>query len=127
MKRSFFGAGLSLVVGLIGCGRSGPPAGTATNVQSAFKATRSDIREFADQGVEITNMETGEPLSEVRDKVQSANVYLGAAGLVEALDKTLGCPMVTQRATPRKLASISNSYLEVIRLASRAARQRPAH
>jgi hypothetical protein len=32
-------------------------------------------------------METGEPLSDIRDKVQSANVYLGAAGLVEALDK----------------------------------------
>ncbi|MEP6703982.1 MAG: acyclic terpene utilization AtuA family protein, partial [Acidobacteriota bacterium] len=45
------------------------------------------LDEFADQGVEITNMETGEPLSEIRDKVQSANVYLGAAGLVEALDK----------------------------------------
>jgi hypothetical protein len=45
------------------------------------------LDEFAEQGVEITNMETGEPLSEIRDKVQSANVYLGAAGLVEALDK----------------------------------------
>jgi hypothetical protein len=45
------------------------------------------LDEFADQGVEITNMETGEPLSEIRDKVQSANVYLGAAGLVDALSK----------------------------------------
>ena len=45
------------------------------------------LDEFAKHGVEITNMETGEPLSEIRDKVQSANVYLGAAGLVEALDK----------------------------------------
>jgi hypothetical protein len=45
------------------------------------------LDEFADQGVEITNMETGEPLADIRDKVQSANVYLGAAGLVEALDK----------------------------------------
>ena len=45
------------------------------------------LDEFADQGVEITNMETGEPLSDIRDKVQSANVYLGAAGLVEALGK----------------------------------------
>lgn len=45
------------------------------------------LDEFADRGVEITNMETGEPLSAVRDKVQAANVYLGAAGLVEALDK----------------------------------------
>ena len=45
------------------------------------------LDEFAEQGVEITNMETGEPLSDIRDKVQSANVYLGAGGLVEALDK----------------------------------------
>ena len=45
------------------------------------------LDDFADQGVELTNMETGEPLSDIRDKVQSANVYLGAGGLVEALDK----------------------------------------
>ena len=32
-------------------------------------------------------METGEPLAAIRDRVQSANVYLGAAGLVEALDR----------------------------------------
>jgi hypothetical protein len=45
------------------------------------------LDEFAEKGIELTNMETGEPLSAVRDKVQAANVYLGAAGLVEALDK----------------------------------------
>jgi Protein of unknown function (DUF1446). len=45
------------------------------------------LDEFAERGVEITNMETGESLSEVRDKVQSANVYLGAQPLVEALNK----------------------------------------
>lgn len=44
------------------------------------------LDEFAEKGVEITNMETGEPLSEVRDRVQAANVYLGARPLVEALD-----------------------------------------
>ena len=44
------------------------------------------LDEFADNGVEITNMETGEPLSAIRDKVQSANVYLGAQGLIEALE-----------------------------------------
>jgi hypothetical protein len=32
-------------------------------------------------------METGEPLASVRDKVQSANVYLGAKPLVEALNQ----------------------------------------
>src|SRR5687768_14652552 len=45
------------------------------------------LDEFAAQGVAITNMETGEPLSGIRDQVQSANVYLGAEGLVEALAK----------------------------------------
>ena len=43
------------------------------------------LDEFLDSGVEIKNMETGEPLSEVRDRVQSANVYLGAEPLVKAL------------------------------------------
>jgi len=45
------------------------------------------LDEFAENGIEITNMETGEPLSTVRDKVQSANVYLGAQPLVEALGR----------------------------------------
>jgi hypothetical protein len=45
------------------------------------------LDEFTERGVDITNMETGEPLAAVRDKVQSANVYLGASGLVEALDR----------------------------------------
>ncbi len=44
------------------------------------------LDEFLANGVEIVNMETGEPLSAIRDKVQSANVYLGASGLVEALN-----------------------------------------
>jgi hypothetical protein len=45
------------------------------------------LDEFLAAGVEINNMETGEPLSAIRDKVQAANVYLGAAPLVEALDR----------------------------------------
>jgi hypothetical protein len=36
---------------------------------------------------EYTLMETGQPLSSIRDQIISANAYLGAAGLVEALDK----------------------------------------
>jgi hypothetical protein len=43
------------------------------------------LDEFLDNGVAINNMDTGEPLSAIRDKVQSANVYLGARPLVEAL------------------------------------------
>lgn len=38
-------------------------------------------------GVEINSMDDGTPLAAIRDKVQSANVYLGAAPLVEALGK----------------------------------------
>lgn len=45
------------------------------------------LREFLENGVEVNNMDTGEPLSEILDKVQSANVYLGAEPLVEALEK----------------------------------------
>jgi hypothetical protein len=45
------------------------------------------LDEFIEKGIELRNMDTGEPLSSVRDKVQSANVYLGAAPLVEALNK----------------------------------------
>ncbi len=45
------------------------------------------LDEFAEKGIEIKNMETGEPLADIRDKVQSANVYLGASGLVEALGR----------------------------------------
>ena len=42
---------------------------------------------FIKDGVEINSMDTGEPLAAIRHKVQSANVYLGAAPLVQALDK----------------------------------------
>lgn len=45
------------------------------------------LDEFLENGVAITNMDTGESLASIRDKVQSANVYLGAQPLVKALDK----------------------------------------
>ena len=45
------------------------------------------LDEFTERGIHINNMETGEPLAAIRDRVQSANVYLGASGLVEALEK----------------------------------------
>ena len=45
------------------------------------------LQEFLDKGIEINNMDTGESLAEIIDKVQSANVYLGAKPIVEALDK----------------------------------------
>jgi len=36
-------------------------------------------------GHPFTNLDTGDPLAPVRSRVVSANVYLGAAGIVEAL------------------------------------------
>jgi hypothetical protein len=43
------------------------------------------IPELLERGVELKNMETGEPLSTVMDRVQSANAYIGARPIVEAL------------------------------------------
>jgi hypothetical protein len=53
--------------------------------------TGDDILDKLDQfiadGVEINSMDDGTPLAAIRDKVQSANVYLGAGPLVEALGR----------------------------------------
>jgi hypothetical protein len=45
------------------------------------------LDEFIANGVAINSMDDGTPLAAIRDRVQSANVYLGAGPLVEALDK----------------------------------------
>jgi len=43
------------------------------------------LDELIAKGVELNNMDTGEPLSTIRDRVGSANVYFGAAPIAEAL------------------------------------------
>ncbi len=43
------------------------------------------IDELINSGVELNNMETGESIRAIREKIMSANVYLGAAPIVEAL------------------------------------------
>jgi hypothetical protein len=45
----------------------------------------SRLDELIGTGVELRSMDTGEPLSTVRDQIQSANVYFGAWPIVEAL------------------------------------------
>src|SRR5712691_1202549 len=45
------------------------------------------IDDLLARGIELSNMDTGEPLSTVRDRIQSANAYLGAAPIVEALNE----------------------------------------
>ncbi|MFD2351350.1 acyclic terpene utilization AtuA family protein [Nonomuraea ferruginea] len=46
-----------------------------------------DIDRLMAQGVSFTNMDTGEPLSSVRDRLTHANVYTGADGIVTALEQ----------------------------------------
>lgn len=43
------------------------------------------IDELLDAGVDLSNMDTGEPLDTVRDRLTHANVYIGCEGIVEAL------------------------------------------
>lgn len=55
------------------------------------------------QGIELKNMETGEPLSSIRDRVQSANIYFGAAPIAEAL-RAGAQIIITGRSTDTGLA-----------------------
>nr|BCX01862.1 MAG: hypothetical protein KatS3mg041_1908 [Bacteroidota bacterium] len=45
----------------------------------------ADLDRLLAEGHELRNLDTGEPLSTIRDRVLSANVYFGAAPIVEAL------------------------------------------
>ncbi|HKY03522.1 MAG TPA: acyclic terpene utilization AtuA family protein [Blastocatellia bacterium] len=61
------------------------------------------LDDYLARGVELKNMETGEPLSKIRSRVQSANVYFGGRPLAEALDRG-GQVVIAGRATDTGLA-----------------------
>ena len=60
------------------------------------------LDELIDGGRPLANMETGEPLSTVRDRVLSANAYIGATPIVEALGKGANV-VITGRSTDTAL------------------------
>ncbi len=71
------------------------PIGCATEVKRLVPGIKvaavtgddvlAQLDDFQARGCSLANMDTGQPLSEVRDKVLSANVYMGAFPIAEAL------------------------------------------
>lgn len=60
------------------------------------------IDELLAAGHKLANMDTGEPLSTIRDRVLSANAYIGSTPIVEALERGANV-LVTGRSTDTAL------------------------
>ena len=117
MERIFprcVGAGIRVVtnaggVNPEGCAEALVEAGRSAGVSGRAcvgLVTGDDLVDRLDEliaaGHELRNMETDEPLSAVRDRVQSANAYIGAAPIVRALE--MGADVVvTGRSTDTAL------------------------
>ncbi len=61
------------------------------------------IDDLLARGIEMRSMDTGEPLSAIRDRIQSANAYIGAFPLAEAL-ATGADVVIAGRSTDTALA-----------------------
>jgi hypothetical protein len=96
-------------VNAAGCAEALVEAGRRSGLAGRMKIGRvvgDDILDRLDQliasGHALENMETGEPLEAVRSRVASANVYMGAKPIVEALRKGAQV-IVTGRSTDTAL------------------------
>lgn len=67
------------------------------------------LDELMAQGHALANMDTGEPLSLVRDRVLSANAYIGSEPIIEALGKGANI-VVTGRSTDTALTMAPLRY-----------------
>jgi hypothetical protein len=92
-----------------GCGAAVVEAGREAGVGGKARVgvvTGDDLMDRLDrlleEGHELRHMETGEPLADVRDRVESANAYIGAAPIVEALEAGVHV-VVTGRSTDTAL------------------------
>ena len=92
-----------------GCAEALVEAGRRAGVAGRARVGRVEgddildrLDELLDQGHELRNMETGEGLATIRDRVQSANVYIGAAPIVQALEQGADV-IVTGRSTDTAL------------------------
>ncbi len=92
-----------------GCAEALVEAGRRAGVKGKAKVglvTGDDLMDRLEaliaDGHEMKHMETGEPLATIVDQVQSANAYIGAAPIVEALGKGADV-IVTGRSTDTAL------------------------
>ena len=123
--RDFVGAVESVLAGvaergvrvIANAGGVNPPACAAAVRQVAAKHGVSDrvrlgvvtgddllprLDELLSQGHALANMDTGEPLATVRDRVLSANAYIGSVPIVEALSRGANI-VITGRSTDTAL------------------------
>ena len=93
----------------VGCGEKLVEAGRRAGVGGRARVgvvTGDDLMDRLDDllaaGHPLENMETGAPLATIRDRVQSANAYIGAGPIVEALERGADV-VVTGRSTDTAL------------------------
>jgi hypothetical protein len=67
------------------------------------------LDELLARGHELRNMDTGEPLASVRDRVLSANAYIGSVPIVEALERGANV-VITGRSTDTALTMAPLRY-----------------